>query len=78
MHLSALITCNNNKAKAVNEGAGMGGVLWGGELVPDAGLLQRQTQARKCPLQVHAQGQPVLEKTPHYNLCNHDVTFTKV
>lgn len=78
MHLSALITCNNNKAKAVNEGAGMGGVLWGGELVPDAGLLQRQTQARKCPLQVHAQGQPVLEQTPHYNLCNHDVTFTKV
>lgn len=43
-------------------------VLWGGEFVPDAGLLQGQTQAGQSPLQVHTQGQVVLEKTPYYHL----------
>lgn len=46
----------------------MCGVLRGGELVPDAGLLQGQTQAGQTPLQVHTQGQLVLEETPHYHL----------
>lgn len=46
----------------------MRGVLWGGEFVPDAGLLQGQTQAGQSPLQVHTQGQTVLEETPHNHL----------
>lgn len=66
--LRVSITCDNNEAQAVDEGAGVCAVLGGGELVPDAGLLQGQTETGKSPLQVHAQGQLVLEQVPHYNL----------
>lgn len=46
----------------------MGGVLRGGELVPDTGLLQGQTQTGQGPLQVHTQGQLVVEQAPRHNL----------
>lgn len=46
----------------------MRGVLWGGELVPDAGLLQGQTQTGQSPLKVHAQGQVILQEVTHYHL----------
>lgn len=46
----------------------MCGVLRGGELVPDAGLLQGQTQTGQSPLKVHAQGQVILEEVTHYHL----------
>lgn len=46
----------------------MCGVFWGGELVPDAGLLQGQTQTGQSPLKVHAQGQVILEEVTHYHL----------
>lgn len=43
-------------------------VLWGGQFVPDTRLLQGQTQTGQSPLQVHAQGQLVLEQMPHHHL----------
>lgn len=43
-------------------------VLGGGEFVPDAGLLQGQTQTGQGPLKVHAQGQVVLQEMTHHHL----------
>lgn len=43
-------------------------VLGGGEFVPDAGLLQGQTQTGQSPLKVHAQGQVVLQEMTHHHL----------
>lgn len=61
-------TCNYDEAQAVDEGAGVCGVLGGGQLVPDTGLLQGKTQAGQSPLQVHTQGQVVLQQLPRYHL----------
>lgn len=66
----SLFTCSNYEAQAVDEGVGVCAVLRGAELVPDAGLLQGQTQTGKSPLQVHTQRQLVLEQAPHYHLSN--------
>lgn len=56
-----LLTCQNDVMQAVNERAGMCVVIWGGQFVPDTRLLQGQTQTGQSPLQVHTQGQLVLE-----------------
>lgn len=73
-----LLTCNDDEAKAVDQGAGVRGVLRGGELVPDAGLLQGQTQAGQSPLQVHTQRQVVLEEPPHHHLGQERHTWVKM
>lgn len=62
------ITSSDDKAKAVDEGAGVCLVLKGSELVPHTGLLQGQAQAGESPLQVHTQGQLVLKQPPHNHL----------
>lgn len=67
-HPDVLLTCQNDVMQAVNEGACICVVLWDGQFVPDTWLLQGQTQTRKSPLQIHAQGQLVLEKMPHNHL----------
>lgn len=56
----------------------MCGVLWGGELVPDAGLLQGQTQTGQSPLKVHTQGQVILEEVTHYHLGREKKIFVEL
>ena len=45
----------------MDERAGVCGVLGGGEPVPDTGLLQGQAEAGQRPLEVHAEGQRILQ-----------------
>lgn len=65
---TAPFTCGDDEAQAVDERAGVGGVLEGGETVPYAGLLQGQAEAGQAPLEVHAERQCILQQPPGHHL----------